>query len=110
MHIPHFIFYFINSFYSIHNLDFLLLRSWRAMAMQLRSGRRLDSPAPKGDLRRVRPRLGQDGSDDDGKDRISSLPKDMRLKELAASNVRTKLCALASSPSHGAASGRSFVS
>jgi hypothetical protein len=80
------------------------------MAMQLRSGRRLASPAPKGDLRRVRPRLGQDGSDDDGKDRISSLPKDMRLKVLAASNVRAKLCALASSPSHGAASGRSFVS
>jgi hypothetical protein len=84
------------------------------MAMQLRSGRRLVSPAPvpapKGDLRRVRPRLGQDGSDDDGKDRISSLPKDMRLKVLAASNVRAKLCALASSPSHGAASGRSFVS
>jgi hypothetical protein len=85
--IPHFIFFIslIISFYSIHNLAVLLLRSLRAMAMQLRSGRRLGSPLPirRGDLRRVRPRRSRDGGDNDGKDWISSLPKDMRLEVLA---------------------------
>ncbi|TVU39206.1 hypothetical protein EJB05_12614, partial [Eragrostis curvula] len=50
-----------------------------AMAMQLRSGRRLVSPpppAPRGDLRRGRPRRIQE---DDGEDRISGLPEELVL-------------------------------
>ncbi|TVU01905.1 hypothetical protein EJB05_52623, partial [Eragrostis curvula] len=53
------------------------------LAMQLRSGRRLVSPppAPRGDLRRVRPRrIQEDG--DAGEDRISSLPDELLLDVL----------------------------